>query len=205
MKTIILAIAAMLVIPALPAAAATASTSSSQAKVWATDLPAFLNERLGEWIVGNSADPALSAAEAESSARRDAAAPLFDKLRSRLPRSSWPALRKRVESALASDDWVVDRQIKSDVRPYGTIWSASVLIEASPQRRDRLVRDVERETRQQHERVAGATAVATVIAMIVGSGYLMLNWLTRGYFRGRLLAASVLILMTGIFGIMHLL
>jgi hypothetical protein len=185
--------------------AAIATTSPWPDKLWATDLPTFLNDRPGDWIVGHSTDPALSAAEAESFACRDAATPLFDKLRSRLPRQSGSLLLKRIEATLASGDWVVDRQILAEERPYGTIWSAAVLIDASQQRRDRLVREVERETRQQRERAVAGTAGASVIAAVVGSVYLFLNWLTRGFFRGRLLTVSALLITTGIFGIALLL
>jgi hypothetical protein len=196
----------MMLLPvALRAADAPATASSSPPKLWATDLPAFLNDRPGDWIVGHSTDPALSAAEAESFARRDAAGPLFEKLRARLSRENGSALLKRIEAALAAGDWVADRQIVAEVRPYGTIWSAAVLIDASPQRRDRIIRDVERETRQQRERAFAGTAGITTIAVVVGSCYVFLNWLTRGFFRGRLLTISALLITTGIFGIALLL
>jgi hypothetical protein len=203
MKLIFVAIVTALLLT--PTVHASATTTSSATKLWTTDLSAFLSERPGNWIVGHSTEPALSANEAETFARRDAAGPLFDKLRLRLPRSSWPALQKRIGATLAAGDWVVDRQVESDVRPYGTIWRAAVLIDATPERTNRLVRDVERETRQERERAAAGTAGAMVIALAVGSVYLMLNWLTRGFFRGRLLTASILILTTGILGIVHLL
>ena len=119
MKLIFVAIVTALLLT--PTAHASETTTSSATKLWTTDLPAFLSERPGNWVVGHSIDPALSAIEAESLARRDAAGPLFDKLRLRLPRSSWPALLKRIDATLAAGDWVVDRQIESDVRPYGTI------------------------------------------------------------------------------------
>src|SRR5687768_8972248 len=92
----------MLLVSAQTSHAAAAAPSSTPAKLWATDLPAFLNDRPGAWIVGHSSDPALSAAEAESSARRDAVGPLFEKLRSRLPRASWGTLLQRIEATLAT-------------------------------------------------------------------------------------------------------
>ena len=199
MRTVFTVIA-LLLLPVVVAPAA----STSPAKMWATDLPAFMNERPDEWIVGNSVDPALSAAEAESFARRDAAGPLFDKLKSRLPRSSWSTLLKRVEATMAAGDWVADRQIVSDERPYGTIWRAAVLVDASPQRQERLVREVERESRKRHERAAAGTAGATVLVVVVAAFYLGLNWLTRGFFRGRLMMISALVITTGICGIAHL-
>jgi hypothetical protein len=100
---------------------------------------------------------------------------------------------------------VVDRHVVSDARPYGTIWRAAVLVDASPQRTKRIVREVERETRQQQQRAAAGTAGAAIILVVVASFYLGLNWLTRGFFRGRLLMASALIVTTGICGIAHLL
>ena len=199
MRTVFTVIALLL----LPVAVAPAA-STSPAKMWATDLPAFMNERPGEWIVGNSIDPALSAAEAESFARRDAAGPLFNKLKSRLPRSSWSTLLNRVEATMAAGDWVADRQIVSDERPYGTIWRAAVLVDASPQRQERLVREVERESRKRHERAAAGTAGATVLVVVVAAFYLGLNWLTRGFFRGRLMMISAVVITTGICGIAHL-
>jgi len=200
MKVVIVIIAAMLL---LPAAATTASTAPT--KTWATDLPAFLNQRPGEWIVGTSTEPALSASEAESFARRDAAGPLFDRMKSRLPRASWPVLLKHIDAKLAAGNAVVDRQVLSDVRPYATIWRAAVLVDSSPQVTDRIMREVERETRKQQERVAAGAAAATVIVVVVAASYLGLNWLTRGFFRGRLLMASALIVTTGICGIAQLL
>jgi hypothetical protein len=59
--------------------------------------------------------------------------------------------------------------------------------------------------RQQRERAFAGTAGITAIAVVVGSCYVFLNWLSRGFFRGRLLTASALLVTTGIFGIALLL
>ena len=207
MRTAMVTIAAAVLLFCTPGlhAAAVDTPAAPPEKLWATDLPAFLNERPGEWIVGVSSEPALTAAEAESFARRDAAEPLTTRLRHRLPHASWPTLLRRVQAALASDELVVDRHVTSQERPYGTIWRAAVLVDGSPRRLDRLVRDVQRETRQRYERAAAGVAGTVAIAFVVGTCYLGLNWLTRGFFRGRLMTAAVLVVSVGIFGIVQLL
>ena len=196
---VVVVVAALFVSLAQHAGAATAP-----AKLWATDLPAFLNERPGEWVVGHSLDPALSAAEAESFARADAAGPVFQKLCHRLPQSSWPMLLQQIQDTLSTANWVVDRQVEAQDRPYGTIWRASVLVDASPQRLERLLGEVERDLRRQRDRLAVAVASAVVAGVFVFIFYFALNWLTRGFFRGRLMTASAMILAGWIFAVVHL-
>ena len=54
--------------------------------------------------------------------------------------------------------------------------------------------------RERFNVVAGMTG-AIVLAAVVTFFYLVLNWLTRGFFRGRLALASALIVAIGIIGI----
>ena len=185
--------------------AASAEPPTAPAKPWVTDFRQYLNDHPGHWIVGHSTEPALSSTEAETLARRDAAQTLVDTFASRAPRSTdrrW--LEDQIELAIQRDGWITDRYIESKVRPYATIWSASVLINASPARVDALARVIDRGVQQHRARNVAGILGASILVAGVGLAYFLLNWLTRGFFRARLALASLLIVSAGIFGIVHL-
>jgi hypothetical protein len=186
------------------AAADRAETSTT--KRWAVDLPAFLNEQPGRWVVGRSDQPALSADEAQTLARRDAARALAADVSARLTRpvGRRDGLAARVAEALGRrDDCIVDRQIDSTERPYGTIWRAAVLVDASPAKIDALARQIDQQARRQHGRVVGGTLASCALTALAGGFYVFANWLTRGFFRGRLLVASLLIVAAGTFAVVN--
>jgi hypothetical protein len=188
------------------AAAAAGGSTTQPAKLWASDLPAFLNQSPGHWIVARSQKPALSAQEAETLARSEAARAVVPILAGRLKRPiEQKVLASRVEASLFRDDWLVDRQIEATERPYGTIWSAAVLVDASPAKIDALVRQIEHQTRERHARAVAGLLALFVVTAIVGSFYAFLNWLTRGFFRGRLAIASILVVASAVLGVVHLL
>jgi hypothetical protein len=165
-----------------------------------------MNEQPGHWVVGRSQKPALSAQEADLLARSDAASVIVPLVADRVKRPlDRKALTTRVEASLFRDDWLVDRQIEMTQRPYGTIWSAAVLVDASPKRIDALVRQIERQTHERHARAVIGMLALFVLTAAIGSVYMFLNWLTRGFFRGRLAVASVLVLVSAMFGVVHLL
>ena len=188
--------------------AATTGPASTppQSKLWSTDLPSFMNQQPGHWVVGRSQKPALSAQEADLLARSDAASVIVPLVADRVKRPlDRKALATRIEASLFRDDWLVDRQIDMTQRPYGTIWSAAVLVDASPKRIDALVRQIEHQTRERHARAVIGMLALFVLTAVVGSVYMLLNWLTRGFFRGRLAVASVLLVISATFGVVHLL
>lgn len=177
-------------------------TTTAPSKKWTTDLPGFLNTVPGDWIIGRSTAAALSAQEAQTMARDDAASALIARLRPQLDRRVHDrALARHVQAALAGDDLIVDRQVIATERPYGTIWSAAVLVDASGVRVEPLLREIQRSAmRERFNVVAGMTGAAMLTAVVAFS-YLVLNWLTRGFFRGRLALASALIVAVGVIGI----
>ena len=190
------------IICSLAACGTALAAESDASKLWASDLPAFLNDRPGNWIVARSEKPALSAQEAESLARRDAAHAIAPLLRAQ---TTGPIDETRIEAALQRDHWIADRLIEKSARPYGTIWSAAILVDASPAKIDSLVHQLEAQARRQHARqVAGAFAIM-IITALVGSVYCLTNWLTRGFFRGRLAIVSFLIIASATAGVVHLL
>jgi hypothetical protein len=175
------------------------NASPTTQKLWTTDLPAFLNENPGKhWIVGHSTQPALSAAEAETLARRDAAEALAPQLAT-LIHDHIPAdfLRRRLESSLATDDWIVDRQVQSTERPYGTIWSGAVLVDASSARMQKIAHEFDVASKFHRARNAIAVAGVSALLVITAIFYTIANWLTRGYFRGRLILTCLVMLGMG--------
>jgi hypothetical protein len=168
------------------------AASAINDKSWATDLPAFLNAHPQEqWIVGHSTQPALSADEAETSALNDAAGQLRERIK------PLAADRADLLTRLRRANLLVDRQVDATERPYGTIWKAAVLIDVSPNKIDPIASQLRRASMQHHTRVAAAFAGATVWFVAVCLGYLLLNRLSRGYFRGRLIFTSILLLAGG--------
>jgi hypothetical protein len=201
MKSILAVLALMVAYGVVPVSAGPA-TATAPAKLWVEDLAEFLNQHPGHWIVGHSNQPALSAAEAESLARRDAAEELIDTLQPRLSRpSDRRVLRDQIDHAMQHDGWIADRQVESRERPYATIWSAQVLVDASPAKVDPLVRQIERGMQRRHVRSVAGMFGGFILIAIVACIYQLLNWLTRGYFRARLALASLLLVSAGIFGI----
>jgi hypothetical protein len=171
------------------------------AKLWMTGLPTFINQHPGEhWIVGQTTEPALSAEEAESMAQTDAAGKIADILNCGDSES-----RTLIVTSLLRSDWIVDRQIDSTQHPYGTIWHAAILIDATPGKLDDLSKQIQFAQRHQHLHTAFLAAVSIAWLTAVGAFYLLINWMTRGYFRARLVMASLLLIVVGILGAVHLL
>src|SRR5439155_21180356 len=105
---------------------AAANLTTAPSKLWATDLPAFMNDRPGNWIVARSEKPALSAQEADLLARSEAAKELVPIVVARLTQPiDAKTVATRIEASLFHDNWVADRQIEISERPYGTIWTAA--------------------------------------------------------------------------------
>ena len=168
------------------------------AKLWTTDFPAFVNDHpSGHWIVGQSTEPALSAEEAESTAEADAAGKIADIL------NCDNESQAMIVASLG--DWIVDRQIDSTQHPYGTIWHTAILIDAKGGKLDGLSKQIQFAQHRQHLHTAFLGAVSAAWLTAVGLCYLLINWMTRGYFRGRLVMSSLILILVGIFGAVHLL
>ncbi len=167
--------------------------------MWASDLPAFVNQHPSEhWIVGTSQEPALSAEEAQTMAENDAAGQIAALVR---PGTDGSQLVQWIDQ----NGWIADRDVSAKERPYGTIWKASVLIDASPEKLAELGHRLQISQVRQHIRTAAVAIGSMVWFSVIGCFYLMSNWITRGYFRGRLALISMLLVGAGIAGMMHLL
>jgi hypothetical protein len=189
----------------IAAHATTATTAPT--KLWADDLPSFLNQNSrGRWIVGTSQQPALSAEEAETFALRDAAESLAPVIQIRLTRRmNDSALRQQIQSSLRQSGWIKDRSVTQTQRPYATIWSEKVLVDASEPKLQALTSQLDQSIRRERGRRNLGVVSGTLLFVIVALGYASMNWFTRGYFRGRLVMLSALALAAGLMTITHLL
>jgi hypothetical protein len=177
-------------------------------KLWVDDFAAFASAAGGKrWIVGRSLSPCVSEDEAFDAARGDACNQLFARMRPRLTRSSgaetdaW--LRRRLEHEMARGDLIVDRHVWRVHRPYADIWSEAVLVDASNERLSKVTRDhaawLESRFRAKRGAVGSVFGLSVTILLV----YVVLNALTKGYFRGRLRAGAAAALVLVALGVLY--
>ena len=161
-------------------------------KSWVDDSATFLSSASGRHcVIGRSARPCLSQAEAEGQALADAAGQLM--FASRLSRASDLVGRdewvSRIATELSIEGKVRDRSLTLVHKPYGDLWSAMVLVDAAPSwvaaRQAQWSRN--RETAQAR-RLAGALGICIVVLL----ARLAANAVTRGYYHRRVGAATIL-------------
>jgi hypothetical protein len=173
-------------------------TDAAGVKPWVIDDVAFRNAHPDrQWIVGRSERPATSESDAMASARADAARRLAAVVRSRVhgwigdPR--W--LQSRVGADVDSGRLDADTFVERFDRPYGTVYSGAVLLDASADRIEPVTQSARRELAARHRRAGMHAAIAGALLIFTWIGYALLNSVTRGYLTTRLraIAAAVTI------------
>jgi hypothetical protein len=182
--------------------------STATSKPWVEDFAAFVNSSGGgRWIVGRSTSPCLSEDEAFRAASRDARDQLMARLgpQAPLPRDAegdvW--LQRRVAQELAAGRLVTDRYVSRVRRPYGELWSESILVDASGERLSALAREHATWLRNRYHTRRGALAGVAGLSLAILLVYAAVNAATKGYFRGRLRAGAVLSLALGLFAVIY--
>jgi hypothetical protein len=192
--------------PDAAAALRSLSGAAPPAKPWIADFAGFCASHPGRWIVGRCARPCLSQAEAEQSARSDAARAVYavalDQFAPGRGDEKWLAGQVMADvraGALASDDLPE----KFD-RPYGTVWTKTVLLDASPAKLQPLVDRYRSDLSQRRARMTAVRFVAVAFALSGWIAYLLINAITKGYFTlrlrlaaGTITAAALLVLLGG--------
>ena len=168
---------------------ATAATRPSRA--WLDDFATFSSNHPGTWIVGRCHEPCLSEAEAQQSARADAADAVCALLSPRLAAVGGAGSLGRLTAGIQAGQLQVDCLTERFDRPYGTVWSASVLLDASPQRLGPLLASSERVWRELQNRAILMHIAALAFVAAVGLMYIFLNAVTKGYFTTRLRLVAV--------------
>jgi hypothetical protein len=162
--------------------------------LWAEDAAAFLNRADGRhaWIVGKSTGPCVSVREATEQACRDAAREVMPRLESilinprRLTAEEREIVRRRLESDLMLGRLVSDRSVSRVQRPYGELWNAAVLVDASSQKLAPLASEYASMLRSRRVTFAQRIAASAGIFAVILGLYALVNGVTKGYFRGRL-------------------
>jgi hypothetical protein len=163
-------------------------------KTWVTDFPTFANANgTRQWIVGRTTTVCLNEGEAMERARHTTRQLLVDFLRPQLGQfgpddEAW--LKQRLTRELTTGRLVKDRSVSHVKRPYGEVWSAAILVDASSDRLATVAREhrIWRQSRDTTVRRTGASIFGlSVVILLV---YAVLNFLTKGYFRGRLRAMA---------------
>ena len=99
---------------------------------------------------------------------------------------------------------VLDRYLEAKERSYATIWNESLLIDTSSPRLEQLARQLGTSVRHDKEQKAAVFVISAALFILVAFAYLTLDFFTRGYFRGRLALASILIVVAGITALTHM-
>ena len=166
-----------------------AGADPASVKPWARDELAFRNAHGDRfWIIGRSDRPAMSDSEAIESAHADAARALYPVIRSRM--RAWPGDRRwleaRIDSQVGSGRFDADTCIERFDRPYGSVYAASVLLNASGDRMESLLHETQLELMARHRQAGIHIAIAGALLMFTWLGYVLLNSITRGYVTARL-------------------
>jgi hypothetical protein len=187
-------------------------TAEKSGKLWADDFAKFVNENPEcHWLLAQSPEPCVSAEEAMQSALNQAAA----QLAAQFPSGAtpvwrfWPASRismpgeeplaTKILPHLESSGVIRDRFVQKFGRPYGDVWRASLLIDASPKKildLDHAINAVF--SNEMRSWSAMIFSTLGLLAAIIGVYYLM-DAITKGYFKTRLRIVCVSLGIIGVF------
>jgi len=173
-------------------------------KPWLTATSEFLSLRHGTtYLIVRSNQLASSAEEATRDVLGQTANRLGHLIDPRenqgLPRAASAIMLEQLETG----KYIADRFVQSLKRPYGNVYREALLIDiGNANLRDMILvaldeaREHQSVTEQRSaERLSGAVGLLIVIAALTAL-YLLLNWLTKGYYRGPL-AVTVCLLGSG--------
>jgi hypothetical protein len=177
-------------------------------KPWANDFDRFVAgapANRQHFLVARTERPCATRAEAEAQAIATAASELESRFRRDLHTTgiSGPVtgVHGRAVDALTSGRYIKDRQVRRFTRPYGEVWDAAILVDASDETLRGLARDaqVHRQVRRaERVGVAFAAASAAVMIGVIGLLYAVVNAFTRGYFAGRLRVLAAVTALGGV-------
>lgn len=182
-------------------------------KPWADDWTLFRNANSAKrYLKADSSGPCASETEAIASARKAAVEQLLP-----LVRNTMNANAKQIsgEKVIVTQEWIRERlkySVESNAskvlvadtfvqrfqRPYGDVWQASILIDASQPNIQVLNQSYNRTATAQFGRRAVALSAVGGIAIVIGLLYAFINAVTRGYFMWRLRAVAILAAIAGV-------
>jgi hypothetical protein len=164
---------------------------------WADDLAGYINDHPGHtWIVARSSAPCLSPGDSARVAETEAATALASLIQRQFPASAAPVSLEDSDALLLSDIRrslpVKDRFVQRFQRPYGNVWSESILLDASPQWIEEVQRRHVYSMHTRHTRMGTIVGSTGVVLAAILVAYLFVNAVTQNYFTGRLRFAAIL-------------
>ena len=176
------------------------SAATQPSKLWAVDFAAYASTHPGRWVVGHCAEPCLSEEEAAKEARVDAAKTAWRMVAGRLGfvsgEGDW--LQERFMADVVAGKLDADTLVERFERPYGTVWTESVLVDVSAGRVDAVVNSYRDELTDWRNRQAMVRRAAVLGMAGAWLAYLFLNAVTRGYFTTRLRLAAGVVTAVGV-------
>jgi len=175
-------------------------------KSWIDDFSGFTTAHPGQWIVGRCAKPCLSQSEAQQTARSDAARAVYSLALGNLGQTfldqTW--LARRVLTDVQEGKLASDELPERFDRPYGTIWTDTVLLDASAEKLNPLVDRYRGELRARSAQMKTLQIGAALLALFTWLVYFLANTITRRYFTlrlqliaGTITAMALLVLLGG--------
>jgi hypothetical protein len=154
-------------------------------------------------LVGRSRKPATSEQEALRDARRDVESRVLAVVDNQIVarREDRGFLAERVASDVFAGRFEVDRIAEKFNRPYGRVWTESVLVDLSPGKLQPAIAGYQQEIRSHRNKVHARWAGFAALAALIMLGYGLSNMLTRGYFTGRLRIMTLVVLVLGAFAL----
>lgn len=174
-------------------------------KPWADDWTLFRNANSKQrYLIATSPSPASSEAEALESAREVAVDHLYPIVRDTMRANA--AMSRDVIKV--SEDWirrklnysvgnnpskvlVPDTFVQRFERPYGDVWIASILIDASQPNIQRLNESYNRAAEIEFGKKVTRWSSVAGVAIVIGLLYAFVNAVTKGYFMWRLRALAI--------------
>lgn len=191
--------------------AATASAKFVE-KPWADDWTLFKNSNSSKrYMIASSSEPCASEQEAIERARDQAVEVLFPIVNATMSanaaqssdviRVSKAWIRDRIKYSVqsnASKVLVADQFVQRFERPYGDVWQASMLLDASQPNIQLLNQSYNRTATAQFSKRTTTWSAMAGVAIVIGLLYAFINAVTRGYFMWRLRAVAILAAIAGV-------
>lgn len=150
-------------------------------------------------IVGRTRKPAVNEKEALHEARQDVEGRVLAAVDDAIHPSPLDekVLRRRVASDVAAGRFEIDRVGETFERPYGQVWTETVLVDLSPNKLNPIIAEYRHELQNNRNRVRAHWVGLVAITVMVLFGYTLSDAITRGYFTGRLRMMALLIVALG--------
>ncbi len=170
-------------------------------KPWIASWSTFRNSTRGDMLLAQSTSPCTSAAEAETHAKQSAINALLPIVRERITHAysgrrmlNEKVLTEVIQANLAARGMIADRFVQRFTRPYGDVYYEALLIDASPRNVDSIVASATHLAERRVQRAVGIILAFLLLLGITTVLYVLINWLTKGYFLWRLRFAAMTML-----------